>query len=82
MEAETTKADKKIAQVRNDEDIVMLMLHAVMDAFQSKVEKQEVGHRIDDFGRVLRGIVVLQSVRRKWAATLRSGAYFFTPIDG
>lgn len=81
MEAETTEADEKIAKVRNDEDIGMLMLDTVVNASQSKVHKHEVGHRIDDFGGVPRSIVVLQYVSRNRRSCQGYAAYFFTPID-
>jgi len=62
METETTKSDKKVAKICNNEDIVMFILHTVVNAFESEVEEHEVGKRVDDFRRVRRGIVILRSI--------------------
>jgi len=82
METETAKSDKKVAKIRNNEDIVMFILQTVVNAFGSEVEEHEVGKRVDDFRRVLRGIVILRSVSWKRRTDLIAiPTYFFTPVQ-
>jgi len=62
METETAKSDKKITKICHNEDSIMPMLHAVVNTLQAEVEEHEVGTGVDDFRRILGGIVILRAV--------------------
>lgn len=78
METHAAESNEKIAKVGNNEDVVMFVLDAVVDAFESQVQEHEVRQSVDDFGRVSGGIIVLQSVRRKFLCTQKSSILLHT----
>ena len=59
MKHEAANADKKVSKVRDCEHVVVAMLPAALEALVSKPYEHKIGQCIDDFSRVIGGIVVL-----------------------
>ncbi len=59
MEEEAARAHEQVADEGDDEDGVMVLLQAGLDSAASEVDEEEVGERVDDFGGVDAGVVVL-----------------------
>lgn len=62
MEKEAPSTHKHVASKSDDEYPVMTMLPAAYNAFDSQVDEEEVGQRIDNFCRIRGRIVVLEFV--------------------
>ena len=60
MEGEAAGADEEVAQEGYGEDAGVGVVVAVEEAADPEVEEGEVGEGVDDFGRVGRGVVVLE----------------------
>ena len=62
MKAEAAKPDQQVAKKSDHEDSIMPMFDAVVQSSQSKIEKHDVGECVDDFGRIVGGIIILNHV--------------------
>ena len=60
MEHEASKANAEVSSICNDKDGVMTILATALDSFVCKVDKHKICQGVDDLGRVVCGIVVLQ----------------------
>jgi len=70
MKAEAAKAYQQIAKKGDDEYSVMSMFKAVAYSSQPKIEEHEVGECVDDFGRILGGVIILKHVSTSQRAEL------------
>jgi len=59
VEQETSSSNQQIADEGDEEDGVVPMSAAALDAFAGKVHEQEVCQRVDDLSGVYGGIIVL-----------------------
>lgn len=59
VEEEAAGADDQVADEGEQEDALVVLLEAVGDAAVGEIDEEQVGEGVDDFGRVLGGIVVL-----------------------
>ncbi len=62
MEKEAPTSHKHVTKESDEEYPVMAMLPAASNAFDSQVDEEEVGQRIDNFCRIWGRIVVLEFV--------------------
>jgi len=60
MESQTSKADEHISSKCDDEDRVMIVLEAVPETTDCKIDEEGVRESVDDLGGIRRGIVVLR----------------------
>lgn len=63
VEQKTPGSDKEIASVGYREDRIVTIFPTAEKALHSEPHEQEVGHGVDDLGRVDGGIVVLLRFR-------------------
>jgi len=59
MESQTPKADEHVSSKGDDKDCVMVVLKAVSQTTDCKVDEEGVREGVDDLGGIRRGIVVL-----------------------
>lgn len=59
MEHKAAHADAQVANKGDQKDGVMAVLQDVSDSLDGQVDEEGICESVDDFGRVLRGIVVL-----------------------
>lgn len=62
VEEEAPGADDEVAEEGDEEDAVMVVAQAVVDALEGEVDEQQVRERVDNLGAVDGGIVVLCEV--------------------
>jgi hypothetical protein len=62
MKEEAPRSHKKIANKRNQKDIIMFILYTVANALKGKVHEEKVRKSIHDFGGIYCGIVVLANM--------------------
>ena len=60
MESQTPKADEHVSSKGDDKDRVMIVLEAIPETTDCKVDKESVREGVDDLGGIWRGIVVLR----------------------
>ena len=63
VEKETASSDDQVPDESNEEDVVMSILYAVVDATEGQPDEEKVGQGVDDLSRVDGGIVILVLVR-------------------
>jgi len=82
MKSQTSKPDKHVSSKGNDEDLVMIVLHAIAESTNRKVDEKSVREGVDDLGGIRCGIVVLLlSNPVLYADSLHSNTHDFTPVD-
>jgi hypothetical protein len=59
MESQTPEADEHVSSKRNNKDRVMIVLEAIPQATDCKVDEEGVREGIDDLGGIRGSIVVL-----------------------
>ena len=62
MEEKAPSTDKHVATKRDQEYPVMAMFPTAYNAFDGQVYEEEVGHGINNFGRILCRIIILELV--------------------
>ena len=85
VEGEAAAAHDQVADEGEEEDAVVALGIAVVDAFAGEVDEEGVGEGVDDFGRVGGCVVVLRE--RQVSSGMFGGwegcglSYLFTPVD-
>lgn len=76
MEEEAARADDEVADEGDEEDAVMVVAQAVVDALEGQVDEEQVRQRVDDLGSV-DGCVVVLSREGLLATGLHGAAWLF-----
>ena len=59
MKSQTPKPDEHVSRKRDDKDRVMIVLEAIPETTDCKVDEESIREGVDDLGGIWGGIVVL-----------------------